>query len=67
MHIVFRLISNLPAFFGDYVILSQESPQQGNPLGPLLFLLHHSAFEVESYLMVLGRFDLGRSRRGCCV
>ena len=24
-------------YFGSYIILSQEGPQQGDPLGPLLF------------------------------
>jgi len=24
-------------FYGQYIIMSQEGPQQGDPLGPLLF------------------------------
>ena len=34
-HSAYRHPSNL--FFGDFTVLSQEGPQQGDPLGPLLF------------------------------
>ena len=34
-HSAYRHPSTL--FFGDFTVLSQEGPQQGDPLGPLLF------------------------------
>ena len=45
-------------YFGSHVILSQEGPQQGDPLGPLLFcsIIHPLITSLSSDL-TLGYLD----------